>query len=280
MSGSTDLTEVIPSLGITQDFGFATVFAGAHRGFSPPTTADLIDDATGDTVDLDAEESWNAELGLRARPQPGLALEATAFRNDFEQQTAVGSIAGGSTPLATGETLYQGVELVGRSEFGRLFNSAHNPFVQLAYTWLPTAEQSTALACVKPTASGCVGGLVSGSVAGNRLPYAPRNTATATVGYNHPVGFDVRLESVFVDDQFSDFANTQSAPATGGNGQAGKIGSSTIWNAAASYKLLGPGVTFFVTGKNIFDKVYIVDRTRGILPGSPSLVQAGVQYDF
>ena len=28
------------------------------------------------------------------------------------------------------------------------------------------------------------------------------------------------------------------------------------------------------------DKVYIVDRTRGILPGAPRLIQAGLRWDF
>ena len=32
--------------------------------------------------------------------------------------------------------------------------------------------------------------------------------------------------------------------------------------------------------KNLFDELYIVDRTRGILPGSPRLVQAGVRLRF
>ena len=38
--------------------------------------------------------------------------------------------------------------------------------------------------------------------------------------------------------------------------------------------------TVFVTGKNLFDKDYITDRTRGILTGMPRLVQVGVRYDF
>jgi len=32
--------------------------------------------------------------------------------------------------------------------------------------------------------------------------------------------------------------------------------------------------------KNIFDNQYVVDRVRGILPGSPRLAQAGFKYDF
>jgi len=36
----------------------------------------------------------------------------------------------------------------------------------------------------------------------------------------------------------------------------------------------------FVTGKNLLDKTYVVDRTRGILVGMPRLIQMGVKYAF
>jgi Fe(3+) dicitrate transport protein len=38
--------------------------------------------------------------------------------------------------------------------------------------------------------------------------------------------------------------------------------------------------TLFLSVKNLFDELFIVDRTRGILPGSPRLVQAGVRLGF
>jgi len=36
----------------------------------------------------------------------------------------------------------------------------------------------------------------------------------------------------------------------------------------------------FLTVKNLTDRVYIVDRTRGIQLGMPRLVQAGVRVNF
>jgi len=280
-NGSTadaELTEVIPSLGATFDANQAvTLFAGIHRGFAPPRTEDIISQTGAfpnqvvTFVDLEAEESWNAELGLRARPMLGLTVDATVFRNDFKRQIAVGSIAGGSVPLATGETLYEGVELQGRADFGRMLDSAHNPFVELAYTWLPTADQETALQRVD------TGAVVSGSAAGKRLPYAPENLLTASLGYSHPVGFDGRLEAVVVDDQYADFANSANPDGTG---LVGEIDRAVVWNAAANYTLYLGGPRLFVTAKNLFDRVYIADRTRGILPGAPRLVQAGIEYQF
>ncbi|MGH8442744.1 MAG: TonB-dependent receptor family protein [Nevskiaceae bacterium] len=271
--GETELTEWVPSLGATwTPTGAATLFAGAHRGFAPPSTADLINNS-GATVDLDAEQGWNYEIGARTRPVSGLTVEATAFLNDFQRQIAVGSIAGGSTPLATGETRYEGAELLARADLGRVMDSTHNPFVELAYTWLPTADQESAFIRVD------TGAAVTGSAAGNRLPYAPEHLLTAAIGYDHVAGFDTRLEAVYVGSQFADFANTRDAAANG-TGQVGEIASYTVWNAALNYRLPASNFGLFVTAKNLFDKTYIVDRTRGILPGAPRLVQAGVEYTF
>lgn len=274
VTGDDSLTEWVPSLGATWSPTEATtVFAGAHRGFAPPATSDLVDETTGASRELDAEESVNYELGVRTRPLAAVSLEATAFLNDFERQIAVGSVAGGSTPLATGETRYEGAELLARAELGDLLDSPHSPFVELAYTWLPTADQETPFLRVDN------GTAVTGSAAGNRLPYAPEDLLTAALGYRHHVGIDARLEAVYVGSQYADFANTEE-PAAGGNGQAGRLPSYTVWNAAVSYKLPVAGFGVFATAKNLFDTVYIVDRTRGILPGAPRLVQAGVEYTF
>lgn len=273
VTGTDTLDKWIPSLGATfNPDKNLTIFAGAHKGFAPPRTEDIIG-GTGTSTDVGPEESWNYELGLRAQPAAGASLQATLFRNDFARQIAVGSIAGGSTPLAEGQTLYQGLELSARVDGAKLRGTPHNPYLQLAYTYLPTARQETAFKQV-------VGGAtVSGSVAGNRLPYALKQQLTATVGYATAAGLDARLEAVYVGDQYSDFANTESA-ADNGNGQTGKLAAYTVWNAAVNYTLKPANVTLFVTVKNLADKTYIVDRTRGILPGSPRLIQAGLKYSF
>jgi Fe(3+) dicitrate transport protein len=64
------------------------------------------------------------------------------------------------------------------------------------------------------------------------------------------------------------------------SGQFGKIDDFTVFNAAVNYKLTQYKVTLFLAVKNIADKTYIVDRTRGMVPGMPRLIQAGFRYDF
>jgi len=270
--GDTDITEVIPGLGATWNpRPQYTLFAGVHRGFAPIVTASGAAAAT--FTEVDPEDSWNAEFGLRSTPRPGARLELTFFRNDFNNQIQVGSIAGGSTPLAQGETLYEGTELSGRLDSRELTGTRHNFYLQSAWTWLPTADQET------PVRQVTDGSVVAGSLAGNRLPYAPRHLATTGIGFTHETGVDLRLEAVYTDEQFSDFANTPAAAANG-NGQVGLIKPSLVFNAAATAPLGRWGASVFVTAKNLLDRDYIVDRTRGIRVGMPLLVQAGVEIVF
>ncbi|NUM77611.1 TonB-dependent receptor [candidate division KSB1 bacterium] len=263
-SGSDDLSKWIPSLGATWNPANAlTMFAGVHLGFAPPRTEDVID-GTGTSTEVEAEESTNWELGARFQPVAGSLIQATFFRNDFTRLIAVGSIAGGGTPLSQGEALFQGVELSGRYGFENGF------YVDGAYTWLPEAEQTT------PFSQVVGGAIIAGSAAGNRQPYAPKHMLTAAAGYAAH-GFDALLEAVHVGAQFADFANTVTPTA---DGQRGELAAYTILNAALNYHLQPAHMTFFIAVKNLTDKTYIVDRTRGIQVGNPRLVQVGSRYAF
>ena len=132
------------------------------------------------------------------------------------------------------------------------------------------AEQTTAFVQVVN------GNNIAGSAAGNRQPYAPKQTATLSLGYKK-MGWDAQIEAVHVGEQYGDFAETKTADASG---RAGLIDNYTVFNAAISYRYTPKKTTFFITSKNLFDKTYIVDRARGIVAGSPRLVQAGIKVDF
>ena len=274
VSGDATLHEWIPGLAVAYNPNERlTVFAGVHEGFAPPRTEDLIS-GTGGSVDVDAEKSTNWELGFRAKPINNLHIEATAFYNDFDNLIAVGSVAS-NVNLSQGEATFAGLELAGQYDFDNGFYS------RLAYTWLPVAEQDKPFRTVVATPTVPAGSPVLGSAKDNRQPYAPKNTLTAALGYKMN-NWNVQLEAVHVGEQYSDFAETGDVPNTplGLTGQFGEIASYTIYNAAVNYQLPAYKTTLFLVGKNIFDKDYIVDRTRGILTGTPALIQVGARYDF
>ncbi|OFW29461.1 MAG: Fe3+-dicitrate receptor [Acidobacteria bacterium RIFCSPLOWO2_12_FULL_65_11] len=270
VTGDTSLTQFVPGIGASHTRGeWLTIFGGVHRGFAPPRTEDVITNQGG-VVELDPELSWNYEVGVRSTLRPGARLDATFFRMDFENQIVPASVAGGVGATLTngGSTLHQGLELAGRLDSAPLFDSTHNAYFRAAVTYVPTARFTG-------VRSSGVSGFNNVSITGNRLPYAPEWLTTAGLGYTHRSGVDALLEAVYAGDQFGDDLNTVTGTA---DGQRGLIPGYVVWNTAVNHTV--GRTTLFVTVKNVFDRMYIVDRTRGLLPGSPRLVQAGVTLKF
>ncbi len=284
-SGESDLTEVIPGFGATYDINTDLVlYAGVHRGFAPPRIEDVVTNAGG-VVDLEAEQSVNWEIGLRGAMAPGLDLDVAAFRMDFENQIVPASVAGGvgATLTSAGETRHSGVEASLRGSLRDMgVMQEDDIFFRAAITYLPEAEFASArfsnipgfnCAGVVPATPGptCV------LVTGNRLPYAPDWIASAAIGYRRGEWLNTQIEVQYTGEQFGDDLNTVAQSA---NGQRGVIEGVTIVNWAANVTPGGGDTTLFLTVKNVFDEVYIVDRARGILPGAPRLVQAGLSVNF
>ena len=274
ISGNTQLTQFVPGIGVSFNSGERlTVFAGMHRGFAPPRTEDIINNTTGGSLDLDPELSWNYEAGLRARPHSAVRMEATFFRMDYSNQIVPASLAGGVGSAFTngGETLHQGIELTTALDTSSILRRRYSFYFRTAYTLLPVAE-------FRGVRFSSVPGFATTSVTGNRLPYSPKQLLNGTVGFSHARGLDVFMEGVHVGSQFGEDLNRIDPIAS--NGQTGLIPSYTIWNATVNYKLEKFRTTLFVTAKNLFDRLYIADRARGILPGPPRGIQGGFKFTF
>jgi Fe(3+) dicitrate transport protein len=271
-SGATDLTEVIPGLGVIFDLNDRlVVYAGVHRGFSPPRIEDVITNAGG-FVDLEAEESVNWELGLRGEAAPGVDIDISGFYMDFANQIVPASVAGGAgaTLTSAGETRHSGVEAsvtASLREAGLMHTD--DIYVRAAVTWVGEAEYEGVRFSSIPGSGGV-------SVSGNRLPYAPEWVASAAVGYVRGDWLTLQAELQYTGEMFTDDLNTVAPTA---NGQRGLIEDAAILNLAANVALRD-GPTLFVTVKNATDEVYIVDRARGILPGAPLLWQTGLSFEF
>jgi Fe(3+) dicitrate transport protein len=194
---------------------------------------------------------------------------------------AVGSVAGGDNPLAEGEALFEGLELLVRFDSGRMYRKPWSLYSQVAFTWLPVAEQ------LSPFVSVTTGLPVQGNTTGNRQPYAPEYLLTPRIGYATK-NWDINLEMVYVSSQFGDFLNLKHGSqhpdgpnsANALSGMFGEIPSYAIFNFATTYNIEKTDTDLYFTVKNLFDEQYIVDRTRGILPGAPRLIQAGLKQNF
>jgi Fe(3+) dicitrate transport protein len=268
-AGRTTLEEWIPGIGMTFELGDrATLFAGVHRGFAPPRVEDIITPAGG-SVELDAERSWNSEIGLRGGLARGVNVELTAFNLDFSNQIVPASVAGGSGAALTsaGRTAHRGIEFSSQFESREALGTAWNLYGRAALTWLAVAEyRGTRLSSVTPSVS----------VTGNRLPYAPEEFATFAVGLETPAGLSAELELFYSGSAFTDDLNTVAVTA---NGQRGRIGGHGILNVTVAHAI-GDALTVYGSAKNLGDKVYVADMSRGLIPGSPRQLQFGFEYRF
>ncbi len=271
-AGETGIDQWIPGLGVTLEALPGTVlFAGVHRGFAPPGVADIVT-ASGGSVDLDAELSWNYELGVRGTPTASVSWEATVFRLDFENQIVPASVAGGTGAALTsaGETLQQGLEVAAQADSAGLVDWPVEAFARGAYTWLADAQYEGERYSSVP-------GFSTVSVTGNRLPYAPEHLLSLTVGARLASGLELSLESVYTSSAYTDDLNTVAVNPTG---QRGKLPGYTVWNLAANYRLAACDCTLFAAAKNLTDQLYVADMSRGLIPGMPRLLQAGLEWRF
>ncbi|MGH7457681.1 MAG: TonB-dependent receptor domain-containing protein [Longimicrobiaceae bacterium] len=279
------LSELIPGLGVSWlPSDRITVFAGAHRGFSPPRVKDALvfDDRelapgerVGDPVslELDAEESWNFELGTRAHPAAGVYLELTGFLLDFTNQIIAPSLSAGSVAQAElanqGETRHAGVESAWQADWGEILAWPFSLTTGVNHTYVDAVFAADRL--MESAAGDTV------NVRGNRLPYAPEQLLNVSVDFDHPAGYGFRLDGTHVGEQFADNFET-AAPLA--NGRNGLIPAYEVWNLSARYRFTG-GAELFATVKNLFDATYIASRRpEGIKPGLPRLLNLGVRASF
>jgi Fe(3+) dicitrate transport protein len=284
----TGFTEVLPGIGATYSPSTKyTIFAGVHRGFAPPAISDAVTGSFGGPTtinDLDAELSWNYELGLRSTPLPWLGYEITLFQMDFQNEVISQSIAGGTGSSLSngGRTKHRGLELAAKADVLDMMtgqNKDHDVILDVNYTWVAEAEfRGTRNSRITTLDQLLPGEAQTVSVSGNRLPYAPRHMLTAGLGYtNRPFGFNARVEAQCISDMFGDDRNTVDPTP---NGSRGIISGWCIMNAAVNQYVKPIKTTFFVVGKNLLDQLYITDRTRSIYPGLPLMVQAGARWTF
>ena len=281
-----DVVQLIPGLGLSW-FGGPSweLFAGAHRGFSPPRIKDalLYDDETlppgrqpGDPVSLqlDAERSWNLELGARLRPRPGIRLEATAFLLDFSNQIVEPSASAGSVAQAAlanqGETRHRGFESVVAVDWGVLLGRSVRLETGFGWTAIDATFSADRFLVRAP------GDTVN--IRGNRLPYAPRHLLSGSVELGAEGRFALRLDALRVAAQFAD--NLETA-APGANGRTGLIPAHFVAGLSGWWRVPGTGLRAVGTLKNLFDRTYIASRRpEGIKPGLPRLLQLGLEAGF
>lgn len=262
-------TELLPGFGVAWNgIDNTTVFAGVHKGFAPPRPDRDLDPVKLNALGVDKtspEKSTNWELGVRSKYFKGVSFESTLFHTKFDDVVVN---AGGGSFVNAGESAMSGLEFTGRVDFGTIYNTPHNIYALASYTNLFTAK-------FKKDA------LAEGVVSGARLPYAPRQLASFSLGYQHPVGLDARLGVDYVSSQEPDaWTNTLTGDAATLTGLTGNIPSYSLFNASVNFKPVGSQFTYFMSGHNLTDREYLASRVDGMFVGRGRQVFGGVRFDF
>ncbi len=271
VAGST-VSKLLPALGLT--YGISPdvqLFGGVHRGFAPPRVKDAIT-AQGQAYQLDAELSWNFELGTRATIIPGFQVEATAFMLDFSNQIIPVSESSGGTgagEINGGSTMHQGAELGIVAGVGRFLEAPFRLDVDVNATYINAYFSEDRF----------IGGEDSGeNISGNRTPYAPEFLLSSGITFETLSGLGLRLTGTYVSEQFTDELNTLQPTA---DGRTGLIPSYFVLDGTARYAVKKWNTTFTLSCKNISDERYMASRRpQGIRVGLPRLITAGLSIQF
>jgi Fe(3+) dicitrate transport protein len=274
--GQTQLNQLVPGLSATYRVNDrATIYGGVHRGFAPPRVEDIIG-GTGTVVDLDAELSWNYEFGVRGSLGDTLQADIALFHMDFSNQIVPASAAGGigATLTSAGTTKHRGAEA--SATVNAPLGDDTNVYARAAVTYVGTAQfvgQRRSTACAVGQTSVTFEGLAySCSVAGNRLPYSPKWLASTALGLEAG-WFGGQMELQHQSSMYADDVNSQRVTA---DGQRGLIKAWSIINLTINIKPDNSALSGYLSFKNVFDHLYVTDRARGTLPGTPRLLQAGI----
>jgi Fe(3+) dicitrate transport protein len=262
IANNTNTMALIPGAGLNYTINkYNTVFAGIHRGFAPPRLKDAISN-TGEDLQLDAELSWNYEIGSRGKLFKGIVYEMTFFYMDFSNQIIpVSESSGGNgTGLVNGgKTTHTGLEF-------HAIVSLHD-MIKMNKHRLTLAGNMTFVEA-KFSEDRFVGGDLT-NVRGNYTPYAPRTLSNASLTYEHQLGFGFRFQSTFVGEQFSNPLNTIDPTNDGRNG---KIDAYKVFDATALYHIKKINTTLTLGVKNITNERAIVSRRpQGIRVMNPRL---------
>ena len=235
---------------------FLVIFAGVHKGFSPP----------GTVPGTLPEESINYEGGVRLE-RSGLDVQVIGFLNDYERMLgsdlAAAGGAGTGDLFNAGEALVKGFECFVSGDLLRGRNGRMRIPLSIAYTLTDARFISDFESDFEPWGT---------VLSGDRVPYTPVHQL------NTRAGLETERFSCALNAQYQSEVTTVTGPA--GDVPETAIPARTVVDANATYRFR-TGMEVFATAANMLDAVYEAGRLpAGTRPGLPRMLQGGVRMRF
>ena len=290
---TVEQTQVVPlpGLGFNLDLGQYdlgprvgrgqfNLFGGVHRGYTSPSSATFLTLGVNNPsrpapeFDLQAEKSWNSELGLRGRSGSG-RFQFTGF------YTYVEDLVGGKTRFTKNLGVVQSYGLESQATIKGRVLSPLLPTLNATYTLM----QTEVVEGIVPSAIGTG----TADISGNELIAAPNHTATVGLSKTFAdLGLTLRSSLRYRGAFYTDLENLE---FTTNRGDTGPVSSHTVLDAGATYRYAND-LRFNLSVTNLTDHVYVGSRlhsnprdtkasgSTGILPGPRRQVNLSIQYEF
>lgn len=229
--------EISPRLALLHKINSQLFLLGSvARGFSPPTTAELLPSTGIISTDLEAEKGWNYEFTVRYNlMQNRLQLEATAFHFDLRDALVQRrDLSGADFFTNAGRVRQRGIELQAR--YQQAFATGH---------WVRSILVQADMAYNHFRYRDFVKGTVDFS--GNAVPSVPANTFSVLADLTTKPGFYLQATFYGASSIYLNDANTARADAYQLLG--GRLG----WQWQGSK---GHSLKIYVGGDNLLDQTY------------------------
>ena len=233
------------------------ILAGVNKGFVP--------NSPGEASDIEPEESWNYELGLRASVADW-QIEAIGFFNDYSNLKGSCTFSSGCTTeldveFNGGEVHIYGAELSANGQVA--FSNGLKLPIKIAYTHTQSEFQSSFDSSFSQW----------GNVAiGDKLPYLPENQFNLQVSL---VGENWQLDLAYK------YITEMSEAAGTGVELAAVVTSDISQIDLAAWYAINTVLRIYTKLDNLTDEVNIVSRRPfGARPGKPRQFILGAKYSF
>jgi iron complex outermembrane receptor protein len=175
-------------VGVVLDLGEETnLYATYSTAFETPTTTEFNkpDGTGGFNLLLEPQTATNLEVGLRGSLSESNRYEVALFTIDVEDELIPFEVVPGRNAFENaGESKRDGLE------FSFIFNPTDRLSGTVSYTYSDFKFTNF------------------GTFSGNVIPGTAENVVFGELAYTHPGGWFIAGETIYVDEQFGDNANT------------------------------------------------------------------------
>jgi Outer membrane receptor proteins, mostly Fe transport len=226
--------EIAPRLAVMKKFGNINLYTSVAKGFSPPTTAELLPTGGAINLGLNPEEGTNYDIGLKATFFKYLYVDINAFTfslsNTIVQRRTAG---GGDFFVNAGSTKQHGVESYLSYSLFNASNKFQKSLFWLSHTWYDFHYKEFKQ--------------LTNDFSGNQLPSVAPHTVSSGIDIEMNTGLLATLSYYYSDKIALNDANSEYAKAYHLLGA--KVGYEKWIKNKLRFKL-------FVGAENLLDQTY------------------------